>query len=232
MAFWQRRAAARNGRDGSGGVVEEQAAARARRSFLGVTLASGLVVPVWAAACGGKENDPAAQEAEAAKAKADADAHDAELLNRGIALEQGAINVYKAAAGLPFIVADKTILGVAALFMGQHEEHRDHLVRWVETLGGKAMDPATAPTPEIPKPILDASLADDVRKTAVLEFARSLEKAAADAYFGLISNNLRTDFARRSAAAILPVEAQHVALYDFVLGRAKPVNAALYTEQT
>lgn len=202
-----------------------------RRGFLGVALASGLVVPAWVAAC--KGDDPATTATTpSGPSKADLEKADADLLNKGIALEQGAINVYKAAAGLPFIASDKAVLGVAALFMGHHEEHRDALARWVKTLGGTPMDPATAPTPEIPAAILDDSLADDVRKTAVLEFARKLERAAADAYFGLVTKNLVTDFARRSAAEILPTEAAHVAVYDVVLGKAAPVNAALFSEQT
>lgn len=217
-------------------------AARSRRGFFGlfgagagVALASGVVVPSWLAGCGGKDEAGGAAAVAGGSTtggdKADAEAHDAKLLNQGIALEQGAINVYKAAAGLPFIASDATILGVASLFMGQHEEHRDALIRWVGQLGGEALDPATAPTPEIPAAILDDTLADDVRKTAALEFARALEKQAADAYFGLITANLLTDFARRSAAEILPVEAQHVAVYDLVLQRAKPVGAALFSEQ-
>lgn len=200
----------------------------------GVALASGVVVPAWLAGCGGKEQptEPGGAGGTGAETgKADAEAHDADLLNQGIALEQGAINVYKAAAGLPFITSDAAVLGVAGLFMGQHEEHRDALIRWVQQLGGTPMDPTTAPTPEIPAAILDDSLADDARKIAVLEFARSLEKQAADAYFGLITTNLLTDFARRSAAEILPVEAQHVAVYDMVLQRAKPVGAAMFSEQ-
>ena len=164
--------------------------------------------------------------------KAEDEAHDAVLLNEGILLEQAAINVYIAAAGLPFIASDAAVLGVAKLFMGQHEEHRDTLAKWVQTLGGTAVDPSTAKTPEIPAIILDENAEEAARKTAVLEFARKLEKLAADSYFSLVSQALVTDFARRSAAEILPVEAQHVAIYDLVLGKAAPVSAAFFTEQT
>lgn len=161
-----------------------------------------------------------------------AEANDVTLLNKGIELEQGAINVYTAAAGLPFIAADEKVLAVAALFKGQHEEHRDALKGLVEQLGGTPIDPATAPTPEIPPAVLDEAATPEDRKVATLRFARKLERLAADTYFQLIVQQLQTDVARRAAANILPVEAQHVSVYDVVLGEAAPVNAALFTEQT
>ena len=180
--------------------------------------------------CGG--DDAAKREAEAKKKKKSDEENDVKLLNEGILLEQGAVLVYKAAAGLPFIASDKTVLGVAGLFMSQHEEHRDSLAKWVTSLGGSPADAATAKAPDIPKAILDASLDDATRKIAVLKFARSLELAAANAYFQLIVQQLQTEFARRQAAEILPVEAQHVAIYDLVLGAEKPVGAALFSEQS
>lgn len=183
------------------------------------------------AACKGKETASSASPPPP-RDKAKDEAHDAALLNEGILLEQAAINIYTAAAGLPFIASDAQVLGVAKLFMSQHEEHRDTLAKWVQTLGGTAVDPATAKTPEIPAIILDEDAGEAARRTAVLELARKLEKLAADSYFSMVSQALVTDFARRSAAEILPVEAQHVAIYDLVLGKPAPVNAALFTEQS
>ncbi|WP_428261362.1 ferritin-like domain-containing protein [Haliangium sp.] len=172
-----------------------------------------------------KAPDPAAK-------KAEDEAHDVVLLNDGILLEQSAINAYLAAAGLPFIAANESVIGVAKLFLSQHEEHRDTLAKWVETLGGKPVDPSSAPTPDIPAAVTDDSLDEAARTKAVLELARRLEKQAASAYFQLVTQQLNTDYARRVAAEILPVEAQHVAIYDLVLGKAAPVSAALFSEQT
>lgn len=201
-----------------------------RRSFFGVgagALVLAPAAPVLLAGCKSK------QELEAAPAsnKAEDEAHDAKLLNQGILLEQSAINVYTAAAGLPFIAEDEAVIAVAKLFLSQHEEHRDTLAKWVQTLGGTPADPKTAQTPEIPPEILDESLDADGRKTVTLAFARKLEKQAADTYFQLVTQMLHTDFARRSAAEILPVEAQHVAVYDLVLKKAMPVSAALFSKQ-
>jgi rubrerythrin len=203
-----------------------------RRSLFGLGAGALVLAPAVPLLLGGCRNGPEQEASTAAGNKAENEAHDVQLLNDGILLEQGAINVYTAAAGLPFIASDPAVIGVARLFMGQHEEHRDTLARWVRTLGGTPVDPGTAPTPAIPGEILDESLEDGLRKLAVLEFARKLERQAADTYFQLLVQMLRTDVARRAAAEILPVEAQHVAVYDLVLQRAAPVNAALFSEQT
>lgn len=196
-----------------------------------MSLGAGALVAVPLIGCGRSGEEPAEQGTAQAK-DGENEAHDVKLLNQGILLEQGAILAYTAAAGLPFIASDETVLGVAKLFMSQHEEHRDTLARWVQTLGGTPADPATAPRPEIPAVVTDESVEEAARKRAVLELARKLEKQAADAYFALVAQQLQTDFARRSAAEILPVEAQHVAIYDLVLQKAAPVNAALFSEQT
>jgi len=202
-----------------------------RRHFLTTSAVAALTLPAWIAACS-SDGKGAVDGMDAAAKKKEQEANDVGLFNKGIALEQGAINVYKIAATLPFIAEDKAVLAVAGEFMGQHGEHRDALIKWIGTLGGKADDPASAPTPEIPAAITNEALTPEERKRAVLEFARQLEKQAADAYFKLVTQNLLTDFGRRKAMEILPVEAQHVAIYDLVLGREKPVNAAFFPSQT
>ena len=210
-----------------------------RRKLIGIGAGALVMVPIIG--CKGSQDQPAAQAdqpaqpaqpaADESAKKAESEAHDVKLLNEGLLLEQTAILAYQAAAGLPFIASDAAVMAVAKLFMSQHEEHRDTLAKWIETLGGTPADIKTAAAPQIPAAVLDAAATDDARKLAVLEFARGLEKAAADAYFQLVTQQLQTDFARRSAAEILPVEAQHVAVYDLVLKKEVPVTAALFSEQ-
>lgn len=204
-----------------------------RRQWLMGAGIGSLLLPI--AACdaslfGGSDDDLTATQA-AAKAKRSAEERDVALLNAGILLEQTAILAYTVAAGLPFIVEDATVLAVAKLFMGQHEEHRDTLIKLVATLGGTPADPATAPPLDVPPAILDENATAEARKFATLTFARGLERQAADTYFQLVVAQLQTELARRSATEILPVEAQHVAIFDLVLGAAKPVNAAFFSEQ-
>lgn len=203
-----------------------------RRTFFGIAGSALALLPI----VGCKDGDKAGDEskgAEPGKKNADADAaHDVELLNKGILLEQSAVLGYQAAAGLPFIAENQDVLPVAALFMSQHEEHRDTLVKLVQTLGGTPVSLDAAKVPDFPAEITDESLDPGARTIAVLTLARSLEKAAADAYFQLIVQQLQTEMARRAATEILPVEAQHVAVYDLVLKAAKPVNAALFSQQS
>ncbi len=164
--------------------------------------------------------------------KADAIARDVVLINKGILLEQTAIKAYEAAAGLPFIASDKTVLGVASQFMGHHKEHRDTLVAAVRQFGGTPADYSSVGPPTIPKAVLDAKLPDADRKIATLRFARDLERLAAETYHGLIASQLETDEARQGALEIFPTEAMHVAVYDMVLADAGgPVNAALFSNQ-
>ena len=207
-----------------------------RRKLIGIGAGALVVVPILG--CNRSQEQPAAQAdqpaqpaADEAAKKAESEAHDVKLLNEGLLLEQTAILAYQAAATLPFIASDAAVMAVAKLFMSQHEEHRDTIAKWIQTIGGTPVDPATAAAPQIPAAVLDEAAAEADRKRAVLEYARGLEKAAADAYFQLVTQQLQTDFARRSAAEILPVEAQHVAVYDLVLQKEVPVTAALFSEQ-
>jgi hypothetical protein len=167
----------------------------------------------------GKKGDKAAEE------------NDVVFLNKGVLMEQAALMTYAAAAGLDFIKKDKGIMAVAGLFMSQHEAHRDALLAAIKELGGTAVDPKEAKPPEIPKEILDEKAKKAARKIAVLKFARSRELDAASNYFLAATEVLQTAPARKLATNILPVEAQHVAVYDMVLEAEKPVGAALFTEE-
>ena len=202
-----------------------------RRKLIGIGAGALVVAPLIGCNSPQASDQPTGEQA-AGPSRAESEAHDVKLLNEGILMEQTAILAYQAAAGLPFIASDEAVMGVAKLFMGQHEEHRDTLAKWVQQLNGIPVDPETAPAPNIPPAVLDDTQTDDARKLAVLEYARNLERAAAEAYFQLVTQQLRTDLARRVATEILPVEAQHVAVYDLVLQKAAPVNASLFSEQT
>jgi rubrerythrin len=79
--------------------------------------------------------------------------------------------------------------------------------------------------------VTDDKLKKAARKIAVLKFARSRELDAATNYFKAATEILQTAPARKLAANILPVEAQHVAVYDMVLGAEKPVNAPLFMDE-
>ena len=197
-----------------------------RRRFLTDTsrlVGAIMVVPAFAACSRG--NDAVvrvADDDEPTQGRAELERADAELLLKAAELEEGAVKVYTIAATLPFIRADVPVITTAGRFLSQHQQHRDALVKGAAELGLRGFDPSRAPMPSIPKEIVDAAKADDVRKRAVLVFARSLEMQAAKAYFAYVVRKLRTEHARKLAAEILPVETQHVAVYDLLLGGATP----------
>lgn len=207
-----------------------------RRSFLGgaaTVCGAGLLLPTLVSGCNRTEEPVVrvSDDDEPSQKSAEIERADAELLIKGAELEEGAVKVYTAAAGLPFIKSEAAVLQTAARFMGQHAEHRDALVRAARELGLGEVDPTRAPMPAIPKEILDAARPDAERRRAVLVFARSLEMAAAKAYYAYVVRKLRTDHARKVAADILPVETQHVAVYDLLLGGAVPAPTAFFSEQ-
>lgn len=212
-----------------------------RRRFFALGSSGLLFLPVLAACDDGQQAGEGAAKPDADGGSATgeekddeaaAQAADVELLNKGILLEQAAINVYTAAAGLAFIKEDAAVIRIAGQFMGHHEEHRDTLISFVEQFGGTPSDPKSAKTPEIPALVLDESAEPAARKRATLEFARKLERQAAETYHALIVQQLQTEVAKRGAVEILPTESQHVAIYDLVLGVEAPVNAALFSEQS
>jgi hypothetical protein len=98
--------------------------------------------------------------------------------------------------------------------MGQH---KDHAAAWnsiIQSVGYKAI---TAPNPVIAK-IVDADFAKVTNVTGVAELALTLEGAAAATYLEAISA-LSTPSAIAIAASIQPVEMQHMAILNFVLGK-------------
>lgn len=202
-----------------------------RRSFLrnaAILTASAAIIPSLSACDdGAAQSESGTSGASSAAAKA----ADAKLIATAAELEAEAIKVYTVAAGLPFISEDEIVLGVAGRFMAQHKEHLARLNALVGALGGKPIDPEAVKVREIPEDITDERKPPQARKIAVIRFARELEMSAAQAYFQFVTARLQTPEARTVVADIMPVEAQHVALYDTFLEDQTPSAAAFLTAQ-
>jgi rubrerythrin len=206
----------------------------ARRAFLTRAPAAAAGAALLAAGCGAKDKDKDKAAAPAASCEpTDADKQaDAKLITAAILLEEEAVKVYTAAAGLPFIASDAVVLSTAARFMEQHKDHSTKLQALLKALGAPPADLNAVKVRDLPAAITDASLPDADRKRATLQFARDFEMSAAQTYFQFTTAQLRTPAARKLAADIMPAEAQHVAIYDMVLGAEKPSAAGFLSEQS
>jgi rubrerythrin len=208
-----------------------------RRRFVAgasrIVLGAVAVGPLLLSGCDEQKEDVVrvSDEDEVTASKAEIERGDAELLVQAARLEETAVKVYETAAGLPFIKSEAAILTTAARFMGQHKEHRDTLAKAAKAFGVPA-DLSKISLPQIPKDILDAAKPDAERRRAVLLFARKLEMQAAKAYYVYVVRKLRTEHARKIAADILPVETQHVAIYDFLIGASPPAPTPFFSEQS
>jgi len=141
-------------------------------------------------------------------------AGDMAIINAAIALEQKAINTYRAALQKDLMGKKPELIDVAIEFADDHGRHRDELSRalrvyfkqtptLIENLG----------TFPIPGDFKDK----DTKEADVLRYALKIETIASKTYFDAINNQLSTAEARGLAASILTVETQHVAVYRTVL---------------
>jgi hypothetical protein len=107
-----------------------------------------------------------------------------------LSLEHEAISIYQlgAVSGL----LQKPVLDVAVTFQSHHKEHRDALIATIRKMGGTPV--AAKSDAEVGAPLNVGSLRS---QTDVLQLAQRLERAAANAYIGVIPS-----FADRGLAQV------------------------------
>lgn len=221
----------------------ERTSKTSRRSFLqrASVVAAGAALAAAATGVGVAGCDEKAKDATATGGAGGKDAcgptaedkkADAELITGAILLEEEAVKVYTAAAGLPFIASDAVVLTTAGRFMEHHKEHSKKLQALLKALDAPEADLSKVVMRALPADITDATKDDATRKTATLRFARDFEMSAAQTYFKFVTAQLRTPQARQVIADIMPAEAQHVAIYDMVLGAEKPSSRGFLSEQS
>jgi rubrerythrin len=203
-----------------------------RRDFLSRASIAAAGAALLATGCDEKSKDPTPTAATSCEPSAEDKQADIKLISTAILLEEEAVKVYTAAAGLPFISSDPVVLSTAARFMEQHKDHSARLQALIKSLGAPPLDLSNVKVRDLPADITDASKDDATRKRATLKFARDFEMSAAQTYFQFVTAQLRTPAARKVAADIMPAEAQHVAIYDMVLGADKPSSAGFLSEQS
>jgi rubrerythrin len=106
-------------------------------------------------------------------------ANDVGILNTALGLEHEAVSAYQVGAGSGLL--QKPVLDVAVKIQSDHKAHRDALIAAIRKMGGTPV--AAKSDAEVAQSLNAASLKT---QTDVLRLAQKLERAAANAYIGVI----------------------------------------------
>jgi rubrerythrin len=158
------------------------------------------------AACGDDDKKPA-KPAPVAKASADSNKSDLEILNYALTLEFLEADFYKQVIDSG-MVKDPKVGSIAKKFGSTEQEHVDALIATIKKLGGK---PVSAPKSNF-GPTFDKGL------MATLEAAADVENLGAAAYLGQ-AGNIKNKEVLAAALAIHSVEARHAAALNTLVGR-------------
>jgi len=125
-------------------------------------------------------------------------------------VELAAVQAYEAAIDTGLLSG--TVVDVAEVFRGHHQDHAD-------ALGGVASQDATDQANQALLDAIGPQLQDAADEDAVLTLAQDLENGAAATYFYALGI-LQDRDAALAAATILPVEGQHAVVLGQALGQA------------
>ncbi len=196
-----------------------------RRVLLGGGVGALAVV---AAACGSDSGEPAGSAGEPTTSTTEAPegggggGGDLEVAKTAASLEVLAVNTYGAALEAP-LDYPPAVAEFATTAKAHHEAHRD---AWNEVLTGAGEAEVTDPPAELEATVNDQfSQVTDVAGVAAL--ALMLEQTAADTYFAVIPQ-LKGEDAIKLAASIQPIDMQHAAILNYVMGEY-PVPKAFAT---
>jgi hypothetical protein len=208
------------------GWAEEIGAVRpSRRGFLiGTGAAIGAVA---LAACGGKDDKKST-----ASAGGDTGlTGDLAVAALAAGLENLAVNTYQ--GGLDAATAGK--LGavppaIATFAKTAQAHHRDHAAAWNSILTGAGKSKVTGVDLTVKEGVIDPAFANVKNVVDLAKLALSLEDVAAATYLNGINAALASKGAIQTAISIQPVEMQHSAILNFVLGQY-PVPASFASTQ-
>ena len=199
-----------------------------RRTFLmgsGAAVAGGLVL----AACGSskKTGSTATTTGSGGNSKLTGD-----LLIGALAasLENLAVSTYM--SGLQAAQAGK--LGTVPPAVGTFattamQQHKDHAAAWNSVLTGAGKSAVTGPDPVL-APMITADFGKVTDITGLANLALTLETVAAETYLGGLGA-LKSAGAIKTAASIQPVESQHIAILNYVLGKYPVPDTFTKTDQ-
>ena len=141
-------------------------------------------------------------------------AQDVTTLNTALALEHEGVNAYT--LGAQSNLLEKPVLTLALKFQSDHKAHRDRLISVIQTLGGTAVKEKTLE--EYAKELDVAKLKS---QSDVLDLAVGLERAAVNAYLGIIPAFSDRRWAKL-AGQLASDEREHFTVLTQALGRSLP----------
>ena len=206
---------------------DDNASGMSRRSFLtrtGLLAAGGLLVASSGAAASANPRTQVGQTALSALRRDSRAPLDLRVAALEASLENLAVATYGAALSAATAGKLGTVPNAVATFVETAmAQHKDHAAAWNAIIFRAGYKKVTAPNAAIAKSV-DSALAKLSDVPGVARLALSLEEAAAATYLeaiGVMSGRAAIE----TAATIQPVEMQHAAILNVVLGR-DPVPAA------
>jgi hypothetical protein len=199
-----------------------------RRNFLrgGLVTAGALGGGMVVAACGGSGS---AATPTGVASRAAAEPVDLVVARLAASLEVLAVNTYETV----LTAAGKGALGAVPPAIGTFVttakmQHADHQNAWNAALTGAGEQPQTAPDPHYDK-VVNAALPNVKTVADAAKLALTLETVAVETYTA--GSALVTVKANRLVAlTIAPVEAQHVAILNYVLGQYPVPDSFIKTD--
>lgn len=193
-----------------------------RRSFLtrsGLLAAGGLLVASGGAAAASTIPRLTGPRFASAATRADTTAPlDVRVAALAASLENLAVSTYTAALSAATAGKLGTVPKAVATFVETAmAQHKDHAAAWNAVVSSSGYDAITAPNAALAKSV-DAAFAKVTDIAGVASLALTLEEAAAATYLEAIGV-MTGKQAIETAATIQPVEMQHAAILNFVLGK-------------
>jgi hypothetical protein len=206
----------------SGDEAVERTVGFSRRSFLtrsGLLAAGGLLVTSGGAAAASTIPRLTGSRVAAPASRMESTAPlDVRVAALAASLENLAISTYSSALSAAGAGKLGTVPKAIATFVETAmAQHKDHAAAWNAVVSSSGYDKITAPNAAL-APSISASFAKVSDIAGVASLALTLEEAAAATYLEAIGV-MTGKQAIETAATIQPVEMQHAAILNFVLGR-------------
>jgi hypothetical protein len=145
---------------------------------------------------------------------------------RAAGLENAFVAAYASVLGLDRLGNVPT--GLKALWQTFQSHHRDHATAWNAILNAAGQTVVTSGDAAFAQDVVTPGLAAVKDVDGAIVFVAGIERTAAATYLAAVENVLTTAGALQTAAAIQPVELQHVAMLDVLRGN-DPVPASFAT---